>query len=94
MVIEARAAEALGIAEEGTAEKIGKALAALGLPTTVPAVLDPAAVLAATRSDKKARAGTVEYALPCRIGEMAGAAMGYGIRVEDEVVLKELGERS
>ena len=91
MVAESRAAEAIGIAEPGTADRITAALLQLELPVHVPAGMDPDAIIEATRSDKKARGGLVEYALPCRVGEMAGAAQGYGIRVEDAVVLRALG---
>jgi 3-dehydroquinate synthase len=94
MVVEARAAERVGIAEPGTAVRIVEALRTLGLPTDPPREIAAERILAATQSDKKARAGAVEYALPCRIGEMAGEAQGYGIRLEEEGVLKELGARS
>jgi len=56
----------------------------------VPGAMSPAAVLAATRRDKKARAGAVEYALPRRLGEMAGADRGYSIPVPDAAVLDAL----
>ena len=52
--------------------------------------MEPAAILAATRSDKKAREGRVEYALPAAIGAMAGAESGWGLHVPDEVVLHVL----
>lgn len=88
MVAESRAAEMVGIAEPGTAARIAEALNRIGLPIAIPAGIAPAAILAAMRSDKKARAGLVEYALPCRIGEMAGAAQAYGIPVEDAAVVR------
>jgi 3-dehydroquinate synthase len=86
MVVETRAAEAVGIAEPGTCERLMAALERLELPTRVPSDLQPDRILAATRTDKKAREGLVAYALPCRIGEMAGAAQHYGIPLEDSVV--------
>jgi hypothetical protein len=48
--------------------------------------MSSADILAATRGDKKARQGRVEYALPARIGEMAGAVTNYGIPLDDEIV--------
>ena len=90
MVLEARLAESLGIAERGTAEAIHEAVERAGLPAAPPPDQDPERILAATRFDKKARGGKVEYALPQRVGEMAGAERGYGIGVEDEVVLQVL----
>jgi 3-dehydroquinate synthase len=90
MVVETRAAERVGIAEPGTAVRIVGALRALGLPTEPPRELGPERILAATRTDKKARKGLVQYALPCRIGEMAGAAQHYGIPLEDSAVRSAL----
>jgi 3-dehydroquinate synthase len=43
-------------------------------------------VVDATRLDKKARAGRVEYALPSRIGAMAGEESGWALPVDDQLV--------
>jgi 3-dehydroquinate synthase len=86
MALESRLAERIGVARHGTAARITTALERAGLPTSRPADQAPDAVLAATRSDKKARAGAVEYALPARVGEMAGAGSGWSVRVPDEAV--------
>ena len=85
MALESALAERIGVAKPGTSDAIRGALEAIGLPSTFPA-LDRAAVLAATKSDKKARAGRVEYALPSMVGAMAGESSGWGIPVEDEAV--------
>jgi 3-dehydroquinate synthase len=85
MSLEALLAERLGVAEKGTAARIIDALRAIGLPTGLP-VLDRDAIVVATKSDKKARAGRVEYALPERIGSMAGEKRGWGTPVEDRDV--------
>lgn len=90
MVVEARAAESVGIAEPGTTERIAAALRAVGLPTSVPAGMEPERVLAATRADKKARAGAVEYALPRRLGLMSGEGTQYGTPLEDDAILRAL----
>jgi 3-dehydroquinate synthase len=82
MVLESALAERIGIAEHGLTDAIRGALNKIGLPTTLPA-LDHASVLDATRNDKKARAGHVEYALPARIGCMAGESTGWTTRVDD-----------
>ena len=62
----------------------------LGLPVGLGEGLDPAALLEATRSDKKGRAGRPRYALPTRIGEMVGGPEGYTREASDEVVLAAL----
>jgi 3-dehydroquinate synthase len=83
MVVEARVAEALGVARTGTAAAIHAALQQAQLPSEIPAGLAPDALIQAMHADKKARGGVIECALPTRIGEMAGAARGFGIPVAD-----------
>jgi 3-dehydroquinate synthase len=90
MVLESDLAERAGIAEEGTREQVRDAVRAAGLPVTRPRAQDPARLLAATRSDKKARGGVVEYALPRRVGVMACADRGWACPVSDELVLDVL----
>lgn len=85
MALEAVLAERIGVAQAGTADAIRGALDAIGLPSAFPA-LEPGAVLAATKTDKKARGGRVEYALPAGIGAMAGESSAWGIPVDDEQV--------
>lgn len=87
MALESEIAERIGVAAAGTATRVRAALTAGGLPVVVPLGIDPGQVLAATRSDKKARGGRVEYALPAAIGAMAGAECGWGLPVADDVVL-------
>lgn len=87
MSLESEIAERIRAAERGTAGRVRAAIAAAGLPTVAPLGMDPHAVLAATRSDKKARGGRVEYALPSAIGTMVGADRGWGIAVADDIVL-------
>lgn len=89
MALESALAERIGVAEPGTTATICSALEAIGLPAAFPS-LDGAAVLEATKADKKSRAGRVEYALPSRIGSMAGESSGYGIAVDDEQVASVL----
>jgi len=70
MACEARLAEALEIAERGTADRIRGVLEGYGLPLALP---EPAAVddlIATMQLDKKTRAGTVRFALPRAIGAM------------------------
>ena len=91
MALEARLAEAMQVAERGTAERVRDALARAGLPTSLPEAMHADAVLEATRADKKARAGAVEYALPARVGAMACAERGWSIAVPDALVRQALG---
>ena len=90
MVAESRLAERLGVAEPGTHERVRDAVARAGLPTAIPRELSPEAIVAATRSDKKARAGRTEYALPASIGRMAGAGDGWSVRADEALVLEVL----
>ncbi len=70
LVAEARLAEAIGLAEDGLHRPIAEALAALRLPTELPADLDRRALIRAMQQDKKRRAGELRFALPVRIGEV------------------------
>jgi 3-dehydroquinate synthase len=90
MVLESRLAERLGIAEPGTSARVREAIERTGLPGARPANQTPDEILSATRGDKKAREGVVEYALPARIGAMAGADRGWGVAVADDIVLEVL----
>jgi len=86
MVYESALAERLGVAESGTAARVRDAVRATGLPDARPSSISVDAILEAARGDKKARAGRVEYALPSRIGAMAGATRGWAMPVSDAAV--------
>ena len=90
MVLEARLAEHIGVAQSGTARAIERVVRAAELPVARPASLAARAVLDATRHDKKARGGAVAYALPARIGAMAGVEREWAIEVGDPLVLEVL----
>ena len=90
MVLEARLAERIGVAERGTAQRVEQSVRAAGLPDARPDTLSPTVILEATRHDKKSRGGAVAYALPTRIGAMAGAERDWAIEVGDTVVLEVL----
>jgi 3-dehydroquinate synthetase len=57
-----------------------------GLPVTRPGGMEPARIIHAMRLDKKGRAGAIEYALPRRIGQMAGPETHWGVRLDDTLV--------
>ena len=87
MVAEARLAEHLRLAQPGLADAITTVCDAAGLPVRLPESASATEVVSATRTDKKARDGQVEYALPRALGEMAGEDSAYGIRASDSDVL-------
>ena len=84
MALEGRLAERIGVAEPGTADTISEALRAFSLPTTLPDSCESDAVIAAMGSDKKARAGKTRFALPARIGSMAGEDAGWTVAVSND----------
>lgn len=90
MVVEARLAERAGLAEAGMADEIRNALSGAGLPVSVPDGMMPDRLIELMKGDKKARAGTVHYALPRAIGEMAGSDSGWTVSVDDALVLEVL----
>lgn len=90
MTLESRIAERARIAAEGTAKEIRSALTAAGLPVERPANLDADRILEVMQADKKVRAGSVQYALPRAIGEMAGADSGWTVSVAESIVREVL----
>ncbi|MGC9400430.1 MAG: 3-dehydroquinate synthase [Anaerolineae bacterium] len=67
MVVAARLAERLGLADPGLAARLAAALAAWGLPTRAPSY-PVASIVGAMVHDKKRRAGRLRWVLPRSIG--------------------------
>lgn len=88
MLAEARLGARLGATERAVPEAIAQAVEAFQLPLEPPAAIDAERALEAMRQDKKIRRGTVRFALPKRLGEMAGDdARGWTIEVPDDEIL-------
>jgi shikimate kinase/3-dehydroquinate synthase len=85
MVIEARLAEHLELAEKGLSLSIESILAAMELPVAIPGDLDRAAIRRAISVDKKKARGRVRFALPAKIGQVLT-----GIDVPDDVLAAEI----
>ena len=94
MVLESALAERVGVAEAGTARRVRAAVERAGLPASRPETMGADQLLALTRSDKKARRGTAEFALPRRVGAMAGEETNWSIRVDEGAVLAVLGAKN
>jgi 3-dehydroquinate synthase len=90
MVAESRIAEQLGVAASGTAARVQALVSQVGLPAFVPSHMSAAEVIVATHGDKKARGGRAEYALPSRVGAMAGESSGWTVAVPDDVAREAL----
>jgi 3-dehydroquinate synthase len=82
--LESRLAELIGLAQTGTAATVIRTLQAAGLPTTLPPDFEGDAVIEAMQSDKKGRSGKTRFALPLRIGAMAGDDAGWTVPVGDD----------
>ena len=91
MALEGRLAEQIGVARAGTAATIVKALQSAGLPTDLPTGLMAGEVIEAMKSDKKGVLGKTRFALPLRIGAMAGAKTGWSVQVGDDQLREVLG---
>ena len=63
MVLAARLSAALGLAESADGERLRAQLQRYGLPTSLPPGLDPAALLARMRLDKKAQGSGLRFVL-------------------------------
>ncbi len=70
MLVEARLAERLGIAEKGLSNAIMKTLSGLGLPVAIPPDVPRENIYRAVQVDKKKADGQVRFALPLKIGEV------------------------
>jgi 3-dehydroquinate synthase len=92
MAYEARLAEALGIAEPGTADRVQRLLERYDLPLDLPESATVDDLVAAMQLDKKAREGTVRFALPQAIGRMY-ADGGWTVAAPEDVVRDVLGTR-
>jgi len=87
MVVEARLAETLRLARPGLAQVISAVLQRFDLPSRVPPGLDPAAILAGMRVDKKNVAGELRFALPVEIGQVQ---VGVKVSGDDLKILEKM----
>ena len=93
MTYEARLAEALGIAQAGTADRIARLLERYGLPLELPESTTTDRLLATMQLDKKARAGTVRFALPEVVGRMHAEGSSWTVAAPERVVRDVLAGR-
>ncbi len=91
MAYEARLAEVLGIAERGTADRLAGLLERYHLPLELPDTATVDALIAAMQLDKKAREGTVRFALPEAIGRMHADGSSWTVAAPEGVVREVLG---
>ena len=94
LVIECRIAEAMGLAEAGTAATVARLLERFGLPLRLPADLPPDAVLDAMAGDKKNRSGAIHFSLPRTVGVMHGGGTEWTVPAPPELIRKELSSES
>ena len=92
MALESELAERIGVAQAGTAATVKMSLQSAGLPTALPPGHSGDAVVEAMRSDKKGRSGRLTFALPLRIGAMAGEDTGWTVSVGDDQLREVLNE--
>jgi 3-dehydroquinate synthase len=86
MVVEARLGELTDHTLAGLAGDIADVCGAMQLPVRVSRDFSAEAIIEATRGDKKARAGAVEYSIPMRLGEMNEAGGRYSLPFDDKLV--------
>jgi 3-dehydroquinate synthetase len=70
MVVEAKFAERIGIANNGLSDEIATVLTTLGLPIQIPNNIPREEILRAMRVDKKKNAASIRFALPVEIGRV------------------------
>ncbi len=86
LAVEARLAQRSGIAARDLVDEVTGALAALGCATTLRAEWSTESLLAAMHRDKKARGNELRFALPERIGAMAGGDRNWTVPVSEAIV--------
>ena len=84
-VLETKLAEELGLAKPGLAAQVSGIFSSLGLPVSMPQVIDLAEVQAAMTLDKKKSGGKVRFALPAALGDVRP-----GIAVDDALLSRIL----
>ncbi len=94
MALESRLAERAGIAEKGTTEKLEKVLTNAGLPRLVPDGIPADDIVRLMQSDKKNRAGRIEFSLPVRIGKMFEADGRWSVPLEVALIREVLNEKN
>jgi 3-dehydroquinate synthase len=90
MLAESEAAERAGVTLQGTAQSLKRAVVAAGLPARQPSEIAVDRIMQIAQTDKKVRRGVLEFSVPRRIGEMAGADAGWTIRLPDALVREVL----
>lgn len=95
MIVESSAGEQIGITAAGTTDRLAQVLATVGLATRLPGGCDAGAVVAATRTDKKTRAGAQHYTLLREIGQIARGEEGkWTLPLADDIVTNALARLS
>jgi 3-dehydroquinate synthase len=94
MALESRLAERSGIAEKGTAQAVSELLTKCGLPRLVPSGMDADELVELMGSDKKNRAGKIEFALPVKIGKMFEADGRWSVPLEAALIREVLNEKN
>lgn len=89
MALEARFGEASGITTPGTADRLGRILEAMELPTALPGAMDPSRVLDRTRGDKKVRGGRVRFVQLAELGRVHDAG-GWAREVQRDILVEVL----
>ncbi len=86
LVVEALLAHRLGLAERALAPTIKLALERFGRPTRLDPAWDNESLLNAMVHDKKNRSDSLRFALPIRVGSMAGQESNWTVPVSRETV--------
>ncbi len=84
LVVQARLSAALGYLPAADAERVERLLRRAGLPTRIPARIDPETLVRKMRTDKKVRAGRIRFVLQRTIGAVQRFADGACSRPVDE----------
>jgi len=88
MTAEGKIALEMGLWQKADLERLVYLLKRTGLPTDFPKNMNLNRIIDTMKLDKKARGGEVEMVLPKKLGEMAEVNGSYGIKVDEELILR------
>jgi 3-dehydroquinate synthase len=86
LVVEALLAHRLGLAERALAPTIRLALERFDRPTALDVAWDDETLIDAMTHDKKSRSESLRFALPTKVGSMAGEHSNWTVPVSRETV--------
>ncbi len=88
MVAEGKIALEMGLWQKAELDRLVSLLIKTGLPADFPNYMNVNRIIDTMKLDKKVRGGEIEMVLPKKLGEMTESGGSYGIKVDEELILR------